>query len=100
VLATDTDEEALGKLADVIASDRLIVKAGDVTSEREYGAFADLVRGSCLLLLNRIWMSAMTRTRATPDNVPTPLMGEYCAQRADAELIVTDYDAASKYPSC
>jgi N-ethylmaleimide reductase len=27
-----------------------------------------------LVLPNRIWMSAMTRTRATKDNVPTPLI--------------------------
>ncbi len=58
-----------------------------------------LTWGSCLLVPNRIWMSAMTRTRATLDNAPTPLMGEYFAQRAAAGLIVTDYDAASKYPS-
>ena len=29
-----------------------------------------------LALPNRIWMSAMMRTRATADNIPTPLMGE------------------------
>lgn len=49
-----------------------------------------------LSLRNRIWMSAMTRTRATPDNVPTPLMAEYFAQRAEAGLIVTDCTAVSE----
>ena len=42
------------------------------------------LRIGALDLPNRIWMSAMTRTRATPDNVPTELMAEYFAQRADA----------------
>ncbi|WP_242201547.1 alkene reductase [Sphingomonas hankookensis] len=46
-------------------------------------------------LPNRIWMSAMTRTRATSDHVPTPLMGEYFTQRAGAGLIVTDCTAVS-----
>jgi N-ethylmaleimide reductase len=45
---------------------------------------------------NRIWMSAMTRTRATAENVPTSLMGEYYAQRATAGLIVTECTAVSE----
>jgi N-ethylmaleimide reductase len=49
-----------------------------------------------LALPNRIWMSAMTRARATPDNIPTPLMAEYCAQRASAGLIVTECTAVSE----
>ncbi|WP_349962495.1 alkene reductase [Rhizobium sp. ZPR3] len=49
-----------------------------------------------LALPNRIWMSAMTRTRATAENVPTSLMGEYFAQRAAAGLIVTDCTAVSE----
>src|ERR1700761_8420051 len=53
------------------------------------------VRIGVLDLPNRVWMSAMTRTRATEDNVPTPLMAEYFAQRADAGLIVTDCTAVS-----
>ena len=56
--------------------------------------FSPLRIGS-LDLPNRIFMSAMTRTRATPDNVPTDLMAEYFAQRADAGLIVTDCTAVS-----
>jgi N-ethylmaleimide reductase len=45
------------------------------------------------LALPRIWMSTMTRTRATEDNVPTPLMGEYYGQGATARLIVTECTA-------
>ena len=48
-----------------------------------------------LALPNRIWMSAMTRARAT-DNIPTPLMAEYYAQRATAGLIVTECTAVSE----
>jgi N-ethylmaleimide reductase len=43
-----------------------------------------------LRLPNRIAMSAMTRTRATEDDVPTDLMREYYVQRASAGLIVTE----------
>jgi N-ethylmaleimide reductase len=49
-----------------------------------------------LALPNRIWMSAMTRTRASADNIPTPLMGQYYAQRATADLIVTECTAVSE----
>ena len=49
-----------------------------------------------LTLPNRIWMSAMTRTRATEDNVPTEVMADYFAQRAGAGLIVTDCTAVSQ----
>ena len=43
-----------------------------------------------LTLPNRVIMAPMTRTRATPDRVPTPMMAEYYAQRASAGLIVTE----------
>ena len=43
-----------------------------------------------LALPNRIAMSAMTRTRATDDGVPTDLMRDYYVQRASAALIVTE----------
>ena len=49
-----------------------------------------------LQLPNRIWMSAMTRTRAELDGVPNALMAEYYAQRADAALIVTECTAVSR----
>ena len=41
-------------------------------------------------LPNRIFMSAMTRTRASDDGVPTDLMRQYYVQRASAGLIVTE----------
>lgn len=41
-------------------------------------------------LANRIVMSPMTRCRATPDHVPTPVMATYYEQRASAGLIVTE----------
>jgi N-ethylmaleimide reductase len=53
------------------------------------------IRIGALELPNRIWMSAMTRTRATEDNVPTEVMADYFAQRAGAGLIVTDCTAVS-----
>ncbi|MBV9654733.1 MAG: alkene reductase, partial [Acetobacteraceae bacterium] len=43
-----------------------------------------------LALPNRIVMSAMTRTRAGEDGVPTQLMRDYYVQRASAGLIVTE----------
>jgi N-ethylmaleimide reductase len=42
------------------------------------------------LLSNRIVMSAMTRTRATEDGVPTDIMRDYYVQRASAGLIITE----------
>src|SRR4051812_28796019 len=42
-----------------------------------------------LKLPNRIVMSPMTRTRATEDDVPTELMGDYYVQRATAGLLIT-----------
>src|SRR5690606_33766452 len=41
-------------------------------------------------LPNRAVMAPMTRTRATQDGVPTALMRDYYAQRAEAALIVTE----------
>lgn len=43
-----------------------------------------------MTLPSRIAMSAMTRTRAGEDGVPTDLMRDYYAQRASAGLIVTE----------
>lgn len=43
-----------------------------------------------LCLANRMVMSPMTRDRAGPGDVPTPLMAEYYRQRATAGLIVTE----------
>lgn len=47
-----------------------------------------------LRLPNRIVMAPLTRNRA-PRAVPTPLMAEYYAQRADAGLLVTEATAIS-----
>lgn len=43
-----------------------------------------------LALKNRMVMAPMTRSRASADNVPTPLMAEYYAQRADLGLLITE----------
>lgn len=48
-----------------------------------------------LALPNRILLSAMTRTRATEDNVPTEVMRDYFVQRASAGLLLTDCTAVS-----
>jgi hypothetical protein len=45
---------------------------------------------------NRIIMAPLTRMRAGPDRVPTPLMAEYYAQRAAAGLIVSEAVAISQ----
>ncbi len=42
------------------------------------------------LLTNRIVMAPLTRSRASADGTPTPLMAEYYAQRASAGLIITE----------
>lgn len=49
-----------------------------------------------LQLANRIAMSAMTRTRATEDGVPTDLMRDYYVERASAGLIVTECTQVSE----
>ncbi|MEY2927943.1 MAG: hypothetical protein RL367_2420, partial [Pseudomonadota bacterium] len=51
--------------------------------------FTPLTIGA-LALANRIVMSPMTRDRAGPGDVPTPLMVDYYRQRASAGLIVTE----------
>ena len=43
-----------------------------------------------ITLTNRVVMAPMTRCRATPDHVPTPLMAAYYRQRAGAGLIVAE----------
>lgn len=43
-----------------------------------------------LLLKNRIAMAPMTRSRATDDGTPTPMMADYYSQRAGAGLIVSE----------
>lgn len=43
-----------------------------------------------IALANRIVMAPMTRDRAGPGDVPTPLMAQYYGQRATAGMIVTE----------
>jgi 2,4-dienoyl-CoA reductase-like NADH-dependent reductase (Old Yellow Enzyme family) len=43
-----------------------------------------------ITLKNRVFMSALTRSRAVPTNVPNDLMAEYYRQRSGAGLIVTE----------
>jgi N-ethylmaleimide reductase len=49
-----------------------------------------------LVLPNRILMSAMTRTRATENGVPTDLMRDYYVQRASSGLMVTECTQVSE----
>ena len=50
----------------------------------------DPTRAGDLQLRNRIVMAPLTRDRAGPAQVPTPLMATYYAQRASAGLIVSE----------
>ena len=43
-----------------------------------------------LELKNRIWMAPLTRSRATVDRVPTPMMTQHYVQRASAGLIIAE----------
>ena len=54
------------------------------------------VRLGALEAPNRIVMAPLTRMRAGPGRVPTPLMAEYYARRAVAGLIITEATAISR----
>ncbi len=45
---------------------------------------------------NRIFMSPLTRCRSTMAHVPTPIMGEYYAQRASAGVIISEATGISQ----
>jgi N-ethylmaleimide reductase len=45
---------------------------------------------------NRVVMAPLTRGRATSEHVPTPIMGEYYAQRAAAGLIISEATGISR----
>lgn len=45
---------------------------------------------------NRILMAPLTRARATREHVPTPVMADYYAQRADAGLIISEATGISR----
>ena len=49
-----------------------------------------------LQLKNRLVMAPLTRTRATEDRIPTDLMVEYYAQRANAGLIIAEATVISE----
>jgi N-ethylmaleimide reductase len=57
------------------------VTGGDLFSPAELGPCR---------LRNRAVMAPMTRNRAGDDGVPTPMMAQYYAQRAEAGLIITE----------
>src|SRR5471030_1137228 len=48
-----------------------------------------------LALPNRLVMPALTRMRAGPGGVPSPLAAEYYSQRASAGLVITEATAIS-----
>ena len=50
----------------------------------------DLYQLGLIKLKNHMVMAPMTRSRATPDNVPVDMMADYYAQRAGAGLIITE----------
>jgi len=45
---------------------------------------------------NRILMAPLTRSRATPEGLPTPMMAPYYAQRASAGLIISEAIGVSR----
>lgn len=56
----------------------------------------DPIRLGAIEAPNRILMSPLTRGRATEGHVPTPIMGDYYAQRATAGLIITEATGISR----
>ena len=60
------------------------------------GLFDPLQLGD-ISLANRVIMAPMTRSRASADAVPTPIMVEYYRQRASAGLIVSEGIAPSRH---
>ena len=48
------------------------------------------VKVGALTLPNHLAMAPMTRSRATPKGVPTPLNATYYAQRASCGLIISE----------
>ncbi|QIO04639.1 alkene reductase [Acinetobacter shaoyimingii] len=58
--------------------------------------FSSPIQFGELKLKNRVVMAPLTRSRATPDRVPTPMMAEYYAQRASAGLIISEATVISE----
>src|SRR5262249_36556676 len=61
----------------------------DLPAKTTRDLFTAIEVGS-LTLPNRIVMAPLTRSRAGPGNVPTPLSALYYAQRASAGLIISE----------
>ena len=55
----------------------------------------DTVRVGPLSLANRIAMAPMTRSKAGPGRIATPLMAAYYTQRAGAGLLITEATSVS-----
>jgi 2,4-dienoyl-CoA reductase-like NADH-dependent reductase (Old Yellow Enzyme family) len=58
--------------------------------------FSTPVQFGELKLKNRVVMAPLTRSRATADRVPTPMMAEYYAQRASSGLIISEATVISE----
>lgn len=56
----------------------------------------DPVRLGAIESPNRILMAPLTRSRATRDHVPTPIMADYYRQRASAGLIISEATGISR----
>ena len=56
----------------------------------------DPIRLGAIEAPNRMLMAPLTRGRSTREHVPTPLMGEYYAQRASAGLIISEATGISR----
>lgn len=61
---------------------------------REKNIFEPYTLGN-IQLKNRIVMCPLTRSRATADHIPTPIMAAYYGERATAGLIITEGTAPS-----
>ncbi len=59
--------------------------------------FLKPVQAGDITLANRVVMAPLTRMRTVKDNVPTPLMATYYAQRAGAGLIVSEATQVTPY---
>lgn len=57
------------------------------------------VRLGAIELPNRIVMAPMTRSRATPEGIQTPLAADYYSQRASGGLLITEAIAVSQQGS-
>jgi N-ethylmaleimide reductase len=61
-----------------------------------YSSLFSPLQLASLQLPNRIVMAPLTRTRNTPDNIPTDIMATYYAQRASAGLLIAEATMVAK----